>query len=102
MAIPQADEQQRLLANMIGLMNLDKEPLPHFWYFPRGDKAEVVLTADEHGATGVPGRLDHQKSLRTPGCSIADWECIASTVYLYTNTSNLTNAQAAAYEVGWF
>ena len=35
-AIPQADEQQRLLANMITQMNLDKMPLPRFWYFPKG------------------------------------------------------------------
>ena len=35
-AIPQADEQQRLLANLILEMNLDKKPLPRFWYFPRG------------------------------------------------------------------
>ena len=35
-AIPQADEQQRLLANLIGFMNVDRKPLPRFWYFPRG------------------------------------------------------------------
>ena len=34
-AIPQADEQQRLLANLIQVMNRDKKPLPRFWYFPR-------------------------------------------------------------------
>ncbi len=32
-AIPQADEQQRLLANLILGMNLDRKPLPRFWYF---------------------------------------------------------------------
>ena len=35
-AIPQADEQQRLLANLITQMNLDRTPLPRFWYLPRG------------------------------------------------------------------
>jgi len=34
-AIPQADEQQRLLANLVLMMNADKRPLPRFWYFPR-------------------------------------------------------------------
>ena len=38
-AIPQADEQQRLLANLILQMNLAKHPLPRFWYFPRDLKA---------------------------------------------------------------
>ena len=47
--VPQADEQQRLLANLITEMNLDKAPLPRFWYLPRGEKAAVVLTGDDHG-----------------------------------------------------
>ena len=40
--IPQADEQQRLLANLILQMNSRKKPLPRFWYFPSGFKAAVV------------------------------------------------------------
>ena len=36
-AIPQADEQQRLLANLIEQMNFDRKPLPRFWYFPRDE-----------------------------------------------------------------
>ena len=57
-AIPQADEQQRLLANLITLMNSDKEPLPRFWYLPRGEKAVVVMSGDDHGSRrhGVPLR----------------------------------------------
>ena len=38
-AIPQADELQRLLGNMILSMNTDKRPLPRFWYFPNMKKA---------------------------------------------------------------
>ena len=34
--IPQADEQQRLLANLITGMARDRLPLPRFWYLPRG------------------------------------------------------------------
>ena len=48
-AIPQADEQQRLLANMIELMSRDRTPTPRFWYLPRGLKAAVVMTGDDHG-----------------------------------------------------
>ena len=47
-AIPQADEQQRLLANLIGFMNADRKPLPRFWYFPARAKAVVVMTGDDH------------------------------------------------------
>ena len=43
-AIPQADEQQRLLANLIQVMNRDLKPLPRFWYFPRNLKAVVIAT----------------------------------------------------------
>ena len=50
-AIPQADEQQRLLANLILQMNADRKPLPRFWYFPRGEKAVVVMTGDDHGSS---------------------------------------------------
>ena len=38
-AIPQADEQQRLLVNLITQMERDRMPLPRFWYLPRGEKA---------------------------------------------------------------
>ena len=47
-AIPQADEQQRLLANLILHVNQNKKPLPRFWYFPHGKKAVVIMTGDDH------------------------------------------------------
>ena len=46
--VPQADEQQRLLANLITEMNRDSAPLPRLWYLPRGEKAAVILTGDDH------------------------------------------------------
>src|SRR5262249_5211969 len=42
-AIPQADEQQRLPANLILRMVLDRKPLPRFWSLPRGLKAAVLM-----------------------------------------------------------
>ena len=55
-AIPQADEQQRLLANLIAAdRTRDKKPLPRFWYFPRRQKAVVVMTGDDHGNGGTAG-----------------------------------------------
>jgi hypothetical protein len=103
--IPQADEQQRFLANLILLMNLDRKPLPRFWYFPNGKKAVVVMTSDSHQSDGIIGRFDHYKSLSPAGCSVANWECIRASAYISSATV-LTNTQAAGYiadgfDIGW-
>ncbi len=82
-AIPQADEQQRLLARMIEVMELDNMPLPRFWYFPRGEKAVILMTSDDHGTANVPGRFDHFIAVSPAGCSVADWECVRSSTYIY-------------------
>ena len=81
--IPQADEQQRLLVNLIEQMNLDKKPLPKFWYFPRGEKAVVVMTGDDHASGGTSGQFDWAKSARPANCNVADWDCIRQTSYIY-------------------
>jgi fibronectin type 3 domain-containing protein len=94
--IPQADEQQRLLANLILLMNRDRTPLPRFWYLPRDEKAAIVMTGDDHGTGGTAGRFDTYIADSPAGCSVANWECVRSTSYIYTS-SPLTNTQAASY-----
>ena len=93
--IPQADEQQRLLANLIVTMAADRKPVPRFWYLPRGEKAAVVMTGDDHAFGGTAGRFDRYKTLSPAGCSVALWECVRSTSYIYPNTP-LTNTQAAS------
>ena len=100
-AIPQADEAQRLLANLIGAIDLAHKPLPRFWYFPKGKTAVVIMTGDDHANGGTAGRFDSYKTASTAGCSVADWECIRSTSYIYPN-SPLTDAQAAGYEADGF
>ncbi len=103
-AIPQADEQQRLLANLILHMNSVKKPLPRFWYFPNGKKAVVVMTGDDHGNGGTIGRFEQFRSLSPPGCSVVDWECVRGTSYIYPSTpmSDALAAQFAAdgFEIG--
>lgn len=99
-AIPQADEQQRLLVNVLTETTRDVMPLPRFWYLPSGAVAAIVMTADNHdtgSAASAAARMDAEIAASTPGCSVADWECIRSTTYLYPSNS-LTNAQAKAYE----
>ncbi|MBL8061825.1 MAG: DUF4082 domain-containing protein [Anaerolineales bacterium] len=100
-AIPQADEQQRLLANMILSMNADNNPLPRFWYFPRFEKAVVLMTADDHASGNVAGRFDQYKALSQVGCSVDDWECIRSSIYIYPG-STLTATQAGNYTADGF
>jgi hypothetical protein len=96
-AIPQADEQQRLLANLVTQMNGDRMPLPRFWYLPRGLKAAVVLTGDDHGNGGTRGQFDRYMAESKPGCSVNDWECIRSTSYVYPDTP-ITDAEVNAWQ----
>ena len=99
-AIPQADEQQRLLANLIIQMNFDKKPLPRFWYFPRGLEAVVVMTGDDHGQDGTAGRFQQYVEHSPSGCSVDDWECIRGSSYRwYAPVDVLTGAAAAKFQL---
>jgi methionine-rich copper-binding protein CopC len=96
-SIPQADEQQRLLANLIETMNRHRMPLPRFWYFPNSLKAVVVGTGDDHGHNGTAGRYDQYVANSAPGCSVADWTCLRFTSYIYPSTP-ISNSSAGGYE----
>ena len=99
--VPQADEQQRLLANLITQMNLDKAPLPRFWYLPRGEKAAIILTGDDHSVGGTPEYFERLKAASPAGCSVEDWECVRASSYVYPDTA-ITTAQANAYQAAGF
>ena len=98
-AIPQADEQQRLLANMIELVNRDRRPLPRFWYLPAGAKAVVVSTGDDEapGTNGTAGRFNRYVANSPAGCSLDDWQCLRFTSYVWPSVG-LTDAQARAFD----
>jgi hypothetical protein len=91
--IPQADEQQRLLTNLIQLMNTSRKPLPRFWYLPSGFKAAVVMTGDEHGGNGTGARFDTYISESPANCSVADWTCVRATSYMFPANVTLPNYQ---------
>ena len=98
-AIPQADEQQRLFTNIIMAGNFDRKPLPRFWFLPKGKKAAVVMTGDDHANGGTMGRFNRYLSLsssNTPS-DVANWNAIRSTSYMYP-FSPITNAQIAIYQ----
>lgn len=103
-AIPQADEQQRLLWNILLHTNSAKRPLPRFWYFPRMLKAVVIMTGDDHANGGTAGRFDQYMALSAPGCSVADWTCIRGSSYLFPATpiapAQVSNYIAQGFELG--
>ncbi len=98
-SIPQADEQQRLLVNLI--QRMDAKPLPRFWYLPNAKKAAIIMTGDDHGNGGTSGRFDQFLADSATGCSVANWECIRGTSYVYPNTP-ITDANAAQYNAQGF
>jgi hypothetical protein len=104
-AIPQADEQQRLLVNLVTQMLADRMPLPRFWYLPRGEKAAVALSGDDHSPTSSAGytaaNFDHFAAASPPGCDVSAWECVRATSYVYPGGA-LTPAQATAYAAAGF
>ena len=93
--IPQADEQQHLLTNIILLSNLHRKPLPHLWLLPSGLKAAVVMTGDDHNlglyapSTGTAGRFNEYISKSTDNSpqAVADWKAIRGSSYLYSSVS---------------
>ena len=89
-AIPQADEQQRLLVNLITLMERDKLPLPHFWYLPRGEEGrrrdERRRPLADQAPGGTASNFDRFKALSPPGCVVANWECMRATSYIYPDS----------------
>lgn len=95
-AIPQADEQQRFLWNIILQTNASRKPLPRFWYLPRMFKAVVIMTGDDHGNNGTSERFDGYITSSPHGCSVVDWECIRATSYMYPNTP-MSDGQAQQY-----
>jgi len=102
--IPIADEQQRLLVNLIFQMNQSTKPLPRFWYFPRELKAVVVMTGDDHATGGgTAERFDRYNVLSPAGCNLDNWECVRSTSYVFPNTalssSEATNYNSQGFEV---
>ena len=86
-------------------MERDRLPVPRFWYLPRGEKAVVVMSGDDHSPTNTPGgtafAFERFKQLSPPGCVVANWDCIRTSAYIYPE-SILTPAEAAGYVADGF
>lgn len=97
MGIPQADEQMRLLSNVLVELHGDTSPLPRFWYLPNGEKAALVMAADDHATQdGTRRSFERMLSLAEPGCNAQQWECPRATSWMYP-ASSLTAEEAKHY-----
>jgi hypothetical protein len=94
--IPQADEQQHVLSNLLTSMTLDDQPLPRFWFLPNGKKAAVIETGDDHGNNGTTARFQQYEQLSPPNCDVDNWECVRGTSYVYPGTP-ITQANAQQF-----
>ena len=59
------------------------------------------MTGDDHANNGTAGRFDIYNGDSAPGCSVADWECVRATSYIFPNTP-ISDAQVAAYTAQGF
>jgi large repetitive protein len=103
-AIPQADEQQRMLVNLMFNTYNDRMPLPRFWYLPGGRRAAVMMTGDDHN---IDATADFFDLLSNPpyspvGCSVADWTCARATSWVYSGVNRLKNGAAQRYTLAGF
>lgn len=96
--IPIADEQQRLLVNILTSMASARKPLPRFWYLPRQLKAAIVMTGDDHATSGTAARFNEHLARSPAGCNLANWECVRSSSYLFPYTNALSDSQAVAFQ----
>ena len=96
-AIPQADEQMRLLSNLVGHLARDGAPVPKFWYLPNGAKAALVMVADDHGTrAGTQTFFDRLRTLSPVGCDVAGLAMPARDLLDYDD-SGMTDRQASIY-----
>lgn len=86
-AVPQADELQRLLTNAVVGAFDDAPPVPRFAYLPEDVSAAVVLTGDDHGNGDVGGRFRGLSSLEPDASLPAAWRRPRTTSYAWLSTT---------------
>jgi hypothetical protein len=92
--IPQADEQQRLLAKAI--LTLNPAPMPHLWYFPQNAGTILVLTGDAHGQPTSPYFTQELTSIQKYGGHITFYLSQASA----PTASDVASWKQAGHSVG--
>ncbi len=99
--VPQADEQQRLLVNVLTDLCSDRISLPRFWYLPDRHVAAIVMTGDDHALNGTAERFHDYLALDEHGGATEPngvaWGKVRATSYVYAH-SPMTDAEALALE----
>lgn len=84
--VPQADEHQRLLANLI--LSTARMPLPRLWYLPDSRRAALIMVGDDHATEdGSAKLLAKLSALSRPDCQVERWECLRATALLSPHAS---------------
>lgn len=100
--LPQADEQQRLLVNLLTDLCSDRSSLPRFWYLPDRHVAAIVMTGDDHALNGTAERFHYYLALDEHSATAGHgeqgtWGRVRATSYVYAH-SPMTDAEALALE----
>ena len=104
--IPQADEQQRLLANLITQMNLDRTPLRASGTCRRregGRRAD--RRRPRHGNRGTQGQFDTLRAQTArAGARVVGWQCVRPTSYVFPDRDGQPAhpEEADAYQAAGF
>ncbi|WP_439677420.1 DUF4082 domain-containing protein [Embleya sp. MST-111070] len=120
--VPQADEQQRLFANLIEIGNRAKAPIPRTWYLPGNAataapdllKVVMVSTGDNHGQnlSDMQGRVTrYNNNSSDPNCSspiaalrdaaVRNWKCMRGTIYVWGPGPQGTQAPPVSDVQSW-
>jgi hypothetical protein len=100
MDVPQADEHQRLFANLI--IDTARKPLPRYWYLPGGKRAALIMAGDDHATKGGSANLFADLArLSPPGCRLDYWECFRATALLSPGTDFSPTLAASRYAEGF-
>ena len=92
-AIPQADEQMRLLSHIIEKFTGYKKPIPRFWYFPDDYKCIFIFTID--GEESHEADIDNEISdVQNKGANVTLYE-----IGTYINTSTVNKWRSNGNEV---
>jgi hypothetical protein len=118
-AVPQADEEQRLLANIITTFGQQSAPVPRLWYFPSSNTTSMLLvTADDHGQQNsvyqseinsispAGGKMTFYLSRfgALTNAALQSWKSqgYEFTIHPYAQADNQTLDQGFAAAINWF
>jgi hypothetical protein len=92
-AIPQADEQMRLLSHIIEKLSGFKKPVPRFWYFPDHYKCIFIFTIDGEDSKEAD-IINEISDVQSKGGNVTLYE-----IGTYISASTVNKWRSAGHEV---